>query len=247
MIKGTQTYRSVARLDKGVVRPYNEDAYLERADMGLWVVADGMGGHKAGDVASKMIVDSLGDIDSPEDGRQFLNDVRDCLEDVNGHLFEHGAGRSRDATMGSTVVALLIFDDFFAGIWAGDSRLYRYRDKNLEQLSEDHSYVQDQIRKGILTEGEDRTHPMRNVITRAVGAGADLDLDTCHGPIEPGDLFFICTDGVHGVLDDEDIADFLDEDGLDVAADLMVRECLARGAPDNLTLVIIQSGPVASA
>ncbi len=199
MYGGKLSFRSIGRTHTGKVRPHNEDAFLERTDIGLWVVADGMGGHRAGDVASAMIIERLALVKPPIDGKTFLREVREDLYKINEALYEQGTRQSQQRTMGSTVVAVLIYQDFYACLWVGDSRLYRLRDGVLTRLTRDHSYVQQLVDAGELSQADASVHPMRNVITRALGAHEELKVDTCHGPIEPGDRLVLATDGVTGV------------------------------------------------
>jgi serine/threonine protein phosphatase PrpC len=233
------TFTSAGRSHKGAVRALNEDAILDRSDTGLWAVADGMGGHKAGDVASQSIVDELTRVSESEDCQELVNNVQAGLRNVNKALYEEGSAVSDDMTMGSTVVALIADGELFAVVWAGDSRLYLLRDQNLRQITRDHSYVQELLEQGQIDQEAAENHPMRNVITRAVGADPDVKLDTLEDQIQSGDCFFLCTDGVSNVLSDFEIRGLIEGDPLDVAAEKIEALCLERGAPDNLSFVIV--------
>jgi serine/threonine protein phosphatase PrpC len=237
---GKLSFRSIGRTHTGKVRPHNEDAFLERTDIGLWVVADGMGGHRAGDVASAMIIERLAKVKPPVDGRTFLREVREDLYKINDDLYAQGTRQSQQRTMGSTVVAVLIYQDFYACLWVGDSRLYRLRKGVMTRLTRDHSYVQQLVDAGELSQADASVHPMRNVITRALGAHQELQVDTCHGPIEPGDRLVLATDGVTGVMSDAELAGMAARDLVD-AAETIEMTCLDRGAPDNLSFVIIEA------
>ncbi|MBI1179379.1 MAG: SpoIIE family protein phosphatase [Alphaproteobacteria bacterium] len=241
MYGGQLSFRSIGRTHTGKVRPHNEDAFLERTDIGLWVVADGMGGHRAGDVASAMIIDRLAAVKPPVDGRSFLREVREDLYRVNDDLYTQGSAQSQARTMGSTVVAVLIYQDFYACLWVGDSRLYRLRRNQLSRLTRDHSFVQQLVDAGEISAADASHHPMRNVVTRALGAHAHLDVDTCHGPIEAGDRLILATDGVTGVCSDTEIALMAGMPDLTEAAERIEATCLERGAPDNLSFVIIEA------
>lgn len=236
MHDGKMTFRSVSRTHTGLVRSHNEDALVERSDVGLWAVSDGMGGHSAGDVASGLVVTAL---------RQLARDqltpdgVRRALEEVNDDLFARSSG-SQDRTMGATVTVLGVDGTNFFCLWAGDSRLYRLRNGKLAQLTRDHRFIQDLLDTGRITEAEARKHPRRNVITRAVGVAKDLELDGCDGKVEPGDVFLLVTDGVTGACTDEEILSALTGKSFDAAADEIVHRCLDHGAPDNLTLQLIE-------
>ncbi len=242
MYGGKLNFRSIGRTHTGKVRPHNEDAFLERTDIGLWVVADGMGGHRAGDVASAMIIDALARVEPPVDGRTFLREVRQDLHRLNQELYAQGTGQSQSRTMGSTVVVVMIFQDFYACVWVGDSRLYRLRGGVLTRLTRDHSYVQQLVDAGQISQADANAHPMRNVITRALGAHAELEPDTCHGPLEPGDRLVLATDGVTGVCSDAEIAAMASILNMAEAAERIEATCLDRGAPDNLSFVIIEAG-----
>ena len=162
-------YTSAAVSDVGRVRSLNEDAYLSRPDLGLWVVADGMGGHDAGDVASGMIVERLDKLQAPESARSFLNNVTGLLQGVNDELRQRAKAQGDNCVIGSTVVAFLVYGRHYACVWAGDSRIYRLHRGRLQRLTRDHSYVQELIDRGNLSPEEAASHPQANVITRAVG------------------------------------------------------------------------------
>jgi serine/threonine protein phosphatase PrpC len=230
---------SVARTHPGVVRPHNEDAVLERGEAGIWAVSDGMGGHAAGDVASAVVIDSLKGLTPTGYNFTSANAVRDALNWANGELYRRGSSLSPDRTMGATVTVLGIDAKNFFCLWAGDSRLYRFRGNRLTQLTRDHRYVQTLIDSGLLNEAEAENHPRRSVITRAVGVDLELKLDDCEGLIEAGDVFLLVTDGVSGVCKDDDIADILSRYKLEDAADRIVEQCLRQGAPDNLSLILV--------
>ena len=236
MYDGKMTFRSVSRTHTGLVRSHNEDALVERSDVGLWAVSDGMGGHAAGDVASGLVVTALREL--PKERISPLG-ISQALEGVNDDLLARTSG-AQDRTMGATVTVLCCDGVNFFCLWAGDSRLYRQRKGTLMQLTRDHRFVQDLLDSGRITEDEARTHPRRNVITRAVGVAKELELDGCDGKIEPGDVFVLVTDGVTGACTDDEILTALSGKSFDAAADDIVRRCLDHGAPDNLTLLLIE-------
>lgn len=237
MYDSKMKFRSVSRTHTGLVRSHNEDALVERSDVGLWAVSDGMGGHSAGDVASGLVVSAIRQL-SPD--RLSPDGVRETLQAVNDDLLARSTAGGQDRTMGATVTVLGVDGATFFCVWAGDSRLYRLRDGKLTQLTRDHRLVQDLLDAGRITEDEARKHPRRNVITRAVGVAKDLELDGCDGEIETGDTFLLVTDGVTGACSDDEILTALAAKSFDEAADDLVRRCLAHGAPDNLTLLLIQ-------
>jgi len=236
------TIASAAATHVGNVRKVNEDSCLERPDLGLWVVADGMGGHQAGDVASRLIVDRLGALAAPRDAGNFIAEVRARLGEANRELIEEAARRGGSAVIGSTVVALLCFGAFFAALWAGDSRLYRVRDGVLQQLTRDHSQVQEMVDAGLLTAEAAEHHPYANVITRAVGTSAGLELDKVTDRLAADDLFILCSDGLSKMVPDDEIAAIAARASLDELPQALVSAALANGGKDNVTVIAVQIG-----
>lgn len=224
----------------GCVRKLNEDSYLDRADLGLWAVADGMGGHDAGDHASQLTVAALDQIPQPVSAPTFLSGVKAALQSANGQLREEAAGRGPGRIIASTVVTLLAFGQHYACVWAGDSRLYRLRDETLQQISRDHSHVQEMIDRQLLSPQEARNHPYSNVVTRAVGAADELEVETCHDRLRPGDLFLLCSDGLTKELEDDEIRAILMRESLFDAPYALIESAVAHGASDNVTVVAVQ-------
>ena len=239
-------FASTARTHTGG-RRLNEDRVLERPDIGLWAVADGMGGHMAGDVASNMVVEALGRVARFASGYAYLNDVAAQLQAVNREMLDGaGGGPGRPGLMGSTVVALLAHEGYYACVWAGDSRAYLLRRGRLLRITHDHSLVQELVDSGALTADQARSHPRANVITRAVGVAHPLVLEKRHAPIEPGDIFLLCSDGLTGTMQDEEIEERLRRGDLANAADDLLGLALGRGARDNVSLVLVAAESVAS-
>ena len=160
--------------DVGTVRLENEDAVLAQPEIGLWVVADGMGGHEAGKVASNMIVESLGEINKPEHISEYVSEIENRIADVNQRLLEYSEIMLDGRLIGTTFVGFIIYGQVGICMWMGDSRLYLYRGNELRQLSRDHSHVSELLEAGAITEKEAKNHPDANVITRAVGTGDEL-------------------------------------------------------------------------
>ena len=231
---------STARTSAGMVRRTNEDRYIERCDVGLWAVADGMGGHQCGEAAATLAVEALARLPKFSSGYGLLTAVRDTLDQTNQDLVAQGAAIGDGAVMGATVVALMAFEDHFACVWAGDSRAYRIQGGRIEQITRDHSVVQELIDRRGLSEAEANAHPGAHMITRALGASRDLELDLAYGPLRPEDLFLLCSDGLTRVLSDDDLATLAGAASLQNAADGMMSEALARGARDNVTLVLVR-------
>ena len=233
---------SAVRTDPGKVRLINEDAYLSRPDLGLWAVADGMGGHDAGDFASKTIIEELGRIRKPDSGPALMAQVKARVQSANRQLREESRGRGPGAVIASTVVGLLLIDGYFACFWAGDSRLYLLRSGRLLQVTHDHSYVQELVDKGALSPEQAERHPQSNVVTRAVGADDELDLELRQSRLFPNDVFLLCSDGLSRPVDADQIAAILRLGGPPAAAvQALVEAALERGGPDNVTAVVVKS------
>ncbi|WP_137181635.1 PP2C family serine/threonine-protein phosphatase [Roseomonas sp. AR75] len=235
-------FRSSGRTDPGARRSHNEDSYLDRPEAGLWAVADGAGGHEAGEVASGMIRDALAAIPDDLPAGQVLGEVRQRLALVHEALREAGA-RQGGGTIASTVVVLIVRGGHFACLWAGDSRLYRLRQGSLEQITRDHSLVQELVDAGMLHPDEAESHPRANVITRAVGAGEDgLEVDKTSDRVLPGDRFLLCSDGLTKTLPAGEIATLLAVPDAALAPELLIAAALAREASDNVTAVAVEAG-----
>ncbi|NNF61456.1 MAG: serine/threonine-protein phosphatase [Gammaproteobacteria bacterium] len=234
----TYRWESATATHTGKVREINEDACLALPRRGLWVVADGMGGHEAGDVASRMIVESLSDVQRHDNPADFLDEVEDRLLDVNLNLYESGAPRAR--TIGSTVVGLLVMGHHVVIIWAGDSRAYRLRDGVFEKMTVDHSQVEMMVQTGELRPEDAEHHPLANVITRAVGGTEDLHLDVELRQIQSGDRYLLCSDGLYKDLDDATLARCLGNGDSDAACEALLTEALAGEASDNITAAVIE-------
>jgi protein phosphatase len=183
-------------------------------------------------------VGELGRVRRPRSARELLQAVDETLARCNRELIERAAGGELS---GSTIVALLVFEDNFAVIWAGDSRIYRLRDGRLEQLTRDHSYVQELVERGQLAPDQARAHPLANRITRAIGADPQLHLDVIDGRLEPGDQFLLCSDGLTGVVEDSAIAALLAEPEPEVAVDGLIDAALAAGGHDNVSAVVVRN------
>ena len=233
-------FECVSRTHVGLKRKINEDSVFSESERGLWAVADGMGGHEAGEVASAAVVEALGRLPAMTDVDQLAEQAIEALRQVNGELI--GLARSRDTerTIGTTVVALAIAGDRFRCFWAGDSRAYWIRAGEIMRLSRDHSLVQDLVDAGMLKPEEAEGHENANVITRAVGVRDALEIDSVSGDAQPGDLFLLASDGLTRLINDEEIAAEFASGSLDGAADKLVETVLERGAPDNVSLVAVK-------
>jgi serine/threonine protein phosphatase PrpC len=229
---------SVARSHEGSLRELNEDRFIDLSDIGLWAVADGMGGHQAGDMAAQMTVDALGAL-VENDFAPAPSAIHDAIEAVNTRLLARVSKGGLSATSGSTLVALIADKGRYTCLWAGDSRAYLLRDGQLNPISHDHSLVQEMVDAGLLSAQEARSHPRANVITRAVGVVDDLRLEAVTGNLEVGDRLLLCSDGLTATLEEEEIVMLLAKPDLAVAADALLAAALAGRARDNVTFVLI--------
>jgi protein phosphatase len=235
----------------GTVRAGNEDAYLVAMDVGLLAVADGMGGRAAGEVASRMTMDALrAAFENPDvtwpgamEGRPApapgLPQLVAAVERANARVFAAATSDGAKEGMGTTATALLLLGDRAAIAHVGDSRLYRLRGRRIECLTHDHTLVNEYVRAGAMSRAEADVSPHRHVLSRAVGADSEVEVDQRHVAIEPGDTFLLATDGLHGVVDDEAIATILRaEPDLTRAATRLIEAALDGGGPDNVTVVL---------
>ena len=226
----------------GRVRDHNEDAVLAEPDLGLWIVADGMGGHEAGEVASAMVVDHIAA--RVRDGAGLDSAILDAQQELK-RAVERGDGPEG---MGTTVVVAQIRGDRYEIAWVGDSRAYIWHDGHLRQLTHDHSYVQQLVDEGAISQDEAERHPERSTLSRCLGGGIDDELvvDKVAGTLFAGERLILCTDGVNSELEDEQIAVCLD-DALDAsaadAARHLVEAAVAAGGHDNATAIVITAGP----
>ncbi len=238
----SRKFESGAATDVGKVRLENEDAYLVQPGSGVFAVADGMGGHEAGRLASSIVVEALGKIAEPSSVADLLVRCHEKLAAANDKLLEIADERG-GIVIGATVAALLAWEGYYACVWSGDSRIYLVRQGQITQLSRDHTEVAELIAEGVLTAEEAQTWPRRNVITRAVGVYQELDLEVAQGVLEKDDIFIICSDGLtHHVSDAEilEAARFAAPQG---ACDRLVTLTNERGAVDNVTVVIVRYAP----
>jgi len=233
-------FECASRTHVGLRRKINEDSLFADPERGLWAVADGMGGHEAGEVASAMVVDALRCLPSTADVDQLANEASEALAQVNRELIElaKSSKRGPGGTIGTTVVGLAISDGAFRCFWMGDSRAYRLRDGKIERVSHDHSLVQNLIDAGMLSPEDAETHENANLITRAVGASEHADVEIVGGDAKPGDQFLLASDGLTRLVRDEEIVAELESSAPAQAADNLIETVLARGAPDNVSIVI---------
>jgi serine/threonine protein phosphatase PrpC len=233
-------WTSASRTDVGLVREINEDACLDLPQRGMWAIADGMGGHAAGDVASGMIVDALAGIVVPARLSEFVAATRDELQTVNRQLREEAAVR-HVRLIGSTVAALLASGRRCGLLWAGDSRIYLYRGARLQQLTRDHSHVEELRAQGLLTAQAALKHPAHHLITRAVGAADWLELDESRVEVCDGDVFLLCSDGLSNEVEAPDIVNALASGDCKEATEALVEMARRQGGRDNISAIVIRA------
>lgn len=241
--------------DVGRKRKHNEDAYLLDAERGLFVVADGMGGHAAGEVASRLTVESIQEfIAGTEDDHDNTwpfgynnrfsvdgNRLSTAVERANEKVMRAVVNRPELKGMGTTVVAALFDEKRATLVHVGDSRAYLLRDAELRRLTDDHSWVQEQVNAGILSEEEARSHPLKNVVTRALGGGAHVAVDLIEIPVGDGDRFLLCSDGLTGMVSDDEItAALTSQRPLEQIVRGLIDLANERGGVDNITAITVE-------
>lgn len=235
------SFTSVENTHQGNVRTLNEDSILSRPEAGLWVVADGMGGHEAGEVASQMLVEDLKALPHRAYVSDFVDDVEDILLLVNQKLRTHSIENLNGSTVGSTVACLILSGAIGVVLWVGDSRLYRFRHGQLEQLTKDHSEVQAQIDRGILSEEQAENSSIKNMLSRAIGAFDKVDVDVNVFPINTDDLFLLCSDGLYNELSAKTLEKILASGSLTKISDKLMSECLSNEAKDNVSFIVVKA------
>lgn len=228
-----------ARSDIGNVRQLNEDRVFNDPDKGLFIVADGMGGHEAGDFASETIVAELSMLPPITSALQLNDETHDRIFRANGIIRRHAATLGNDV-IGSTVVGLLVFGRDYRCIWAGDSRAYLMRGDTLIQLTRDHTEMQDLIDRGLLTAAEAANYPRKNVITNAIGVSDYIDLARKDGKVENNDTFLLCSDGLTGHVSNEEIGEIMAGRRTRDICEMLVDLALERGGTDNVTVSAIR-------
>lgn len=243
--------------DPGRIRKENEDRIATRPELGLAVLADGMGGHQAGEVASGMAIDVIGrhftemlgadpTKDKPRSGGQSpaTKLVHDAIQIANTAIYELAQQRPEYAGMGSTIVVVIFYGDKLCVGHAGDSRLYRYRNSKLEQLTEDHSVVQELVNRGLATPEEARITIGKNFVTRALGVDPAVVADIKEQKVKQADLYLLCSDGLNDVVSDQEIAALLaDCDApLESTVQRMIAAANERGGPDNISVILVRTG-----
>lgn len=220
----------------GNVRKTNEDAFLIHHEEGLWTVADGMGGHRAGDVASQTIIDALSKFKRSDDLATNIDLLEEHLQNANQLCRQRG--NEKGGVMGSTAALMFVYDPYCFFLWAGDSRIYRLRNQRLEQLTEDHSLVQEMKSLGEITEQEARNHPSSNIITRAIGVKESLVIDIEYATVEDDDYYLLCSDGLYRDVSEDEIVEIIQNHPIEDVCTQLVERALKHGGSDNITAVI---------
>ena len=241
--------------DTGQVRDHNEDSILalgeEQSPSGvdaLLVVADGMGGHAAGEVASGLTTSNIGKRftsgEFPSDsGDSIEHELRTLLQDVNSVV--HTAGQDSDKRrMGTTCTLAVIKDKRLYYAHVGDSRVYLFRKGQLNQITDDHSWVEEMVRAGVISREAARTHPSRNMITRAIGLGAEVMVDTGSCALHDGDLIILCSDGLNSMLSDEDIRSVVEASSHETVCAALIEAANQAGGQDNISVTVAYLGSV---
>lgn len=224
----------------GSVREINEDSILSKANSGLWMVADGMGGYEAGDVASKMLVEAIDEITLVDSITSNIETLERAVLDVNQKIIDHSNLVFEGRVFGSTIVLVYLHENLGFVFWAGDSRLYRLRDKELTKITRDHSQLQEMIDSNLLLPEEIENYPDNNVITRAVGAEESLMLDFLTFEIETDDKFLLCSDGLYNSVNDNQVQLILNNGSIHLNSKQLIDTALENGASDNVSFVLIQ-------
>ena len=228
-----------AATHQGCIRDHNEDRFHTNPASGVWLVADGMGGHEAGDFASQAIADSAASIGMPSSAPDLQARFNDRLIRAHGAIREQSA-RLNGATVGATLVAFLAYDRHFACIWSGDSRIYLMRDNTFSQITIDHTEVEELLRNGAITPQQAESWPRKNVITRAIGVSEQPQTDEKYGTLREGDVFLLCSDGLTEHVEDVEMAGILQRSNAQDSCEQLVALTLSRGARDNVTVVVVR-------
>ncbi|KPK61889.1 MAG: hypothetical protein AMS21_08690 [Gemmatimonas sp. SG8_38_2] len=236
------------KTDVGKVRQGNEDSLFADQERGVFIVADGMGGHVAGEVASQIVAETVGPgvsraIESGIRGADLERRSLELIEEANQAIIERADNEPEKRGMGTTLTLLMVDDENgYIFNQVGDSRGYLLRDGTLSQITCDHTVVQQQVDRGALTPEQARDHPLSHILTRALGTDINVQADTYEGSIQPGDLFLLCSDGLSGMLTDAAIREIISRpvDDLQEVVDALIQAANAAGGMDNITAVLVR-------
>lgn len=222
----------------GIKRDHNEDTYGVDSENRIWLVADGMGGHDHGELASAMARDSI--LYHFKAGENLKN----CITKSNQIIIDSSFERGGDLPMGTTIVILTVSGDSYKVAWVGDSRIYKLNNGKLTPVSTDHSYVQELVDQNLITEQQARTHPHRNVVTQALGVtdNSEIQISLSEGKVQPGDKFLLCSDGLTEEVEDSDIEEIMNKDiHPQELSDKLILAALKAGGSDNITVIVIEA------
>ncbi len=232
-------FKSAATTHPGRVRAVNQDAFVELPQQGLWAVADGVGGHQQGEAASQAVVDAVAEIASAPPTGPLVEAVRQGILGVNRELVQRAHAIGSGTLIASTVVALVAEASRCVCLWAGDSRIYGFREGQLARLTRDHSHVEHLVEQGVLSREEALHHPEANIILRAVGREDSLELDAAVYDLYAQDKFLLCTDGLTKELSDDEIAAILAQGDCQANCEQLLELALSRTCADNLALIVV--------
>ncbi|ATW24693.1 Stp1/IreP family PP2C-type Ser/Thr phosphatase [Candidatus Formimonas warabiya] len=236
--------RAEVATDVGLVRKNNEDAVCCDVEKQIFIVADGMGGYEAGEVASSLAVDAVYRVVSSEQTDTPLEILRQAFYQANDRIFQHAQKNPEFSGMGTTLTALWIVEQKASIVHVGDSRAYLIREGKIASLTEDHSLVGELVREGGLTEEQAMSHPQRNILTRALGCSALVEVDVKEITVKPGDYFLLCTDGLTNLVSSEEMVHIVTQfHDLKTAVHKLVGLALERGGYDNITAVLVENRP----
>ena len=231
------------RTDTGLIRKLNEDAAWYDEKRAIYAVADGMGGHQAGEVASGIAIEAVKSM-AQRERTPGVRALKEMVRAAHNAIAAHAAAHSECAGMGTTLSVLWRGGNYAYIAHVGDSRIYRFREDKLERITQDHSLVEELVRAGIISSEEARTHPRRNVITRALGTQGENEPDLLVSDVQKGDVFLLCSDGLNSMIEDEAIEKTLRENDLEHAADSLIAQALNAGGRDNVTLILCREEEV---
>ncbi|MDJ0832680.1 MAG: protein phosphatase 2C domain-containing protein [Gammaproteobacteria bacterium] len=228
----------------GLVRDRNEDSFGCMPEQNLWIVADGMGGHEAGDFASQTIIEQAEKFTQQKTLADSILLLEENLLHSNGIIREKANKLGSKYIIGSTVICLYIWGNMAFVLWAGDSRVYLYREQTMQRLTEDHSFVEELVKMGKLEQDQAEAHPASNVVLNAIGIDSDLVIDMEYYEIEDGDLFIVCSDGLYKDLSETYINEILyqnEDKTLEELNQILIDASLASGGNDNCTVVLVRA------
>jgi serine/threonine protein phosphatase PrpC len=231
-------YLSYGETHTGKVRTHNEDAFLDKNDQGLWVIADGAGGHDAGEVASQMLVDALKKTDISSKLDPAIDAIQHCIEQVNKELIRLSGGADSKKIIASTLCILLVRQQTCVCFWSGDSRIYRLRDQSFTLLTRDHNRVDEFINAGFSPSAAEK-HPMAQQLVNAIGVKEPLYLERKEYDLQENDRFLLCSDGLYKELTEQDMSSMIASRTVDKGVRALIAETMRRGARDNVSSLLV--------